>query len=256
MLQHPLYVTTVGSKLYNIDTESSDRDFKGFGHETLDCILGLKNFEQQDYDNHLEGAAQVQGVLYSTRRFFHILMKSNPTVLEVVFADKKYVVHSTPLGEEICSFVRKNMVTKAYFKSYSAYHMAQMRKMQTINPIGKRKELVDKYSYDVKFAAHAIRLAKQCSEVMMTGELNPTLSGNIRDTIIAIRNGLVSKEDALKLMEESDKEMYVAYGKSKLADNIDFDFVNEYLVGIYREYVRNARHYNKTDSIDVLGLFK
>lgn len=175
---YPVFVSIVGSRLYGMSTEESDTDIKGIMLEDVDQIVGLRHIEQQEYKNDLEGKDHIEGTLYTISRLMHLLMKGNPTVLEPFFADPKFHVLDSRIGFNIREFVRGTFLTKHLFKPYSAYHRAQVRKLQTIEPVGKRKAIVEQFGYDVKFAAHAYRLATQCVQIMKEGTLNPTMTGD------------------------------------------------------------------------------
>ena len=67
-----LFETITGSKLYGIANEESDTDIKGFAIPNIDCILGLKNFEQKESSNGKEGPDKVESVIYSVHKYFHL----------------------------------------------------------------------------------------------------------------------------------------------------------------------------------------
>ena len=115
----PSFVTIVGSKLYGISTPSSDTDFKGFGFCEIDEIIGLKTFEQQQYNNHKpDGPEKAEGQVYDIRYYFKLCLKANPTVIEIAFADSSFWMHSTEIGKEVAEFVRNNMLTQRLFPAY------------------------------------------------------------------------------------------------------------------------------------------
>lgn len=234
----PLFVTIVGSKLYGFNNAQSDTDFKGFGFEAIDEIIGLKTFDQQQYSNNVEdGPNKSEGVVYSIRRYLGLCMSGNPTVIEYAFADKSFWMHSTPIGLEVVEFVKKNMLSKHLFKPYSAYHRAQLRKLQSLERTGKRAAEVLQYGYDLKFTCHAYRLARQCSIVMKEGTLRPTLDPKDKEMCLDIRSGKFTKEEALKLLEEVDVEMYESYKVSSLPDQPDFNLCNDFCQQIYLNYL-------------------
>ena len=48
------FKTIVGSKLYGLDTPTSDTDYKGFGMPDCDYIIGLKRQETDSCKNLIE----------------------------------------------------------------------------------------------------------------------------------------------------------------------------------------------------------
>jgi predicted nucleotidyltransferase len=238
---YPIFVTIVGSKLYNTATETSDTDFKGICFPEIDEIIGLNHFEQQELKNGIsDGPDKSEGVIYSTSRYLNLCLKGNPTVIEIAFANEKFWLHTTDIGKEICQVVRNNFLTKHLFKPYSAYHTAQIRKLQTQNPIGKRAKIVEEFGYDVKFAMHSFRLAKQCIQIMKTGWLNPSLDGDEKELAIQIRKGKFSKEEVLKILNDLDKEMYDSYKNSNLKQEPNFKSVNEFVKRLNLNYLNGV----------------
>lgn len=250
------FITLVGSHLYGLTTPQSDKDFKGFGFESIDHILGLKNTEQQEYKTPgiEDGPNKIEGTIFTVKRYLQLCLTSNPTVIEIAFANDQYHLYSSDLGRKICKFVRENLLTKALFKPYSAYHMAQIRKLQSMNRTGKRAEMVEEHGYDLKFAMHAYRLARQCTIVMKEGTLRPTLDPEDVKVCMDLRTGgIYDKDAALKLLEDVDKEMYSAYSISTIKESPDFNTVNDFCVSLYREYVKN---YNEYTTFDPIALVK
>ena len=235
---YPAFVSVVGSKLYGINTLSSDTDIKGFGFAEPDEIIGLKHFEQQQFQNEVaDGPDKIEGVVYDARYYIHLCMKGNPTVIEIAFTDNKFDILTSNVGKEICKFVRDNMLAKSIFKPYSAYLRAQVRKLENTKPIGKRKELVDQYGYDLKFSSHAIRLAIQGGQIMSDKMFNPTLSPEHAKICKDIRNGVYNKEQALQIIKEYDAKMYEAYKVSTLPESVDFNKVNSWLTKLYGDWL-------------------
>lgn len=238
-----LFATITGSKLYGINTEESDTDFKGIAFPTRSQLIGLENFEQQSYCNGVEdGQEKTEGQIWAFRKFINLCLKGNPTVIEIAFADPKFHLHTTSIGLEIMKFVRENMLTKHLFKPYSAYHRAQMRKLQSKERVGKRKAIVDEHGYDCKFAGHAYRLARQCCIVMKEGTLRPTLDPDDKELALKIRAGKenFTMDEVLQILEDVDKEMYDAYSKSNLPDSPDFHKVNQFVMFTNSCYLHGA----------------
>jgi len=234
-----LFVTLVGSTLYGTSTPTSDKDFKGFCFPTYKQLVGLDTFDQQSYENGMpDGPDKMEGQVYSLKKFMHLaIVKANPTILEVCFAKPKYHIYTTEIGIEIAEFVQSNSVTKRLFKPYNAYHRAQMRKLQSQNRTGKRKEIVEKYTYDVKFAMHAYRLGCQAATAMATGRVEPTLEDDELTMANRIRTGEFSLEECLDILQKVDDKMYEEYKKSTIINEPDYDLVNSFLTDIHKRFL-------------------
>lgn len=236
----PIYVTVVGSRLYDIAKSDSDYDIKGIGFGELDEYCGMKSKEQEDYSNSKTGADSFNGTIYEVRRCFHLLFKGNPTVLEPFFAGDKFILHTTDVGDKIAKFVRENMISKHFYKPYFGYHYSQIKEFTNSNREGKRKDLFDKYGFDGKFAGHAYRLSKQCVGLMKTGVLDPTLRGEDRDIVMKMRNYEYSKEECLAFLNNNTVEMEAAYAASTLPDVPDANKVNAFVKEVVHSYLFRA----------------
>ena len=88
-----------------------------------------------------------------------------------------------------------------------------MKKMKSQTREGKRKEVVEEYGYDLKFAYHVIRLMDEVEQILETGDLNLERA---KEEMKAIRRG----EFTCEQIEEkfARKEVYLEdlYAKSTL----------------------------------------
>ena len=92
-----IFLTVAGSQLYGLNTPESDTDLRGVMLDPVDSLLGLTNFEQQEYrsfDNpvsefvHMFTDIESDDVqIYGLRKFFKLLLENNPNILELLFAD-------------------------------------------------------------------------------------------------------------------------------------------------------------------------
>lgn len=233
-----LFSCTVGSRLYGINNEDSDWDYRGFGLPEPDELVGLKNWEQSVGKDEVK---KEEGTIYSLGKFVRLCLKGNPTVLETNFVDSSFIRFKTQLGENITRFIRENFITKQVFLAYSAYFRAQLAKLQRPNREGKRQELIDKYGYDTKFASHAYRLGIQCQQAMNYGKISPTLNFLAKNFCIDIRSGVHSKELILDILNGLDKTMYRAYQTSTIPEKPDFNKINSWLTQIHLNYLKG--HY-------------
>lgn len=235
-----IFSTITGSRLYGFATEQSDKDFRGFCLPQINQLLGMDTFKQQDYNNNeQDGPTKSEGSIFSLARFIYLgIVKCNPTVLEIAFTEPQFHIVSTPLGLEVCKFVRENSITKRLFKPYNAYHRAQVRKLQSMERTGKRAEIVREFQYDVKFSTHAFRLGRQATVAMLTGKIVPTLTGEDLEISKNMRAGKYTKEEALKLLSDIDAQMYDAYKQSTLPAEPDYHKANEFLIDIHSRYIK------------------
>ena len=96
---------------------------------------------------------------------------------------------------------------------------------EKLKRIGNRRELVEKFGYDTKFASHLIRLLHEGIELLTTENLEFPLKQ--KDTILQIKNGEWSLE---KVLDESDRltvNIQEFYDKTKLPNSPDINYFSD-----------------------------
>lgn len=98
-----------------------------------------------------------------------------------------------------------------------------------------RKEMVDDYGYDVKFAMHLIRLLLEGKELLETGKVVFPLKDEtlLRD----IRAGQYSMAEISEMAEDIENEVNLAFETSPLPSKPDYNAINNLLVSINESYV-------------------
>ena len=99
--------------------------------------------------------------------------------------------------------------------------------MDNKNPVGKRKELVDEFGYDVKFAYHLVRLLLEVEQILTEETLNLERD---REQLKAIRRGQWTEGEirAFFALKESALESF--YTESKLPWSADEAAIKNLLV--------------------------
>jgi predicted nucleotidyltransferase len=130
----------------------------------LHHVIGLDRFETATIK---EG--NIDCVVYEWSKYIRLLLKSNPNVLGTLWLqDRDTYWRGGSLPTE--PFVS----TQAY-PAFVGYAKAQLHKMTHHVHLGymgdKRKKLVEQYGYDVKNAAHLIRLLRMSIEYLRSGKM-------------------------------------------------------------------------------------
>jgi hypothetical protein len=142
-----------------------------------------------------EGARSGPGdtdlVAYSLRKFLRLAIKGHPTVLLPLFAPEDKVHRAHRLGRELremrTSFLSQDAVER--FLGYMREQHLRMMGGGKRNKVPNRPELIEKYGWDVKFGAHAMRLALQGWEVASTGHLSLPMRMDDRELVLSIKRG-------------------------------------------------------------------
>ncbi|GAB3648909.1 hypothetical protein GCM10027594_24320 [Hymenobacter agri] len=118
-----LFEAISGSRAYGTNLPHSDTDLKGVFILPEDQFFGLDYVPQVANETNDE-------VFYELRRFVELLLKNNPTVLELLGTPADCVVYKHPLFEQ---FKADDFLSKLCRQSFAEYAVAQIRKARGLN---------------------------------------------------------------------------------------------------------------------------
>lgn len=132
-----------GSHMYHLDTPTSDEDFGGVFICPPEILFGLR-------DRYVEIVKDEKSdtVFFEFGRWVELLLKSNPTVLEGLFAPKECIIGNVhPVVREIIDH-RDMFLSKECFKTFYGMAVSQIEKARglkkkIVNPITERKDILD-----------------------------------------------------------------------------------------------------------------
>ena len=150
---------------------ADDVDTFGVSVQAEDWYLGLDgyagNLRRLTWTTSADGDDNDHCV-HDVRKFFSLLAKGNPNVHNWLWADPEDIIYSTIAGRLIL-LNRGLFLSRQCFTALTGYAHAQLHKMERKQYAGymgeKRKAIVDEIGYDVKHAAHCIRLLKMGLEL-------------------------------------------------------------------------------------------
>ena len=196
------YEVIAGSESYGVSSGGSDIDICGFcippKQDVFPHLRGeipgfgkKKNrFEVWQQHHIKDGEKEYDCVVYSIVRFFQLCMDNNPNMLDYLFTPQRCVLHCTRIAGMVRE-KRKIFLHKGCWHKFKGYAYSQLHKMDIKNPKGKRKESVEKWGFDVKFAYHVVRLLLEVEIILVEQDLQ--IDRN-REILKAIRRGEWSKD--------------------------------------------------------------
>lgn len=247
------YETMMGSVAYGVSSDTSDIDLYGFcippkeiifphlAGEILGFGRQIKRFEQYQ-QHHIKDefrGKEYDITIYNIVKFFQLCMDNNPNMVDCLFTPHTCVLHTTHIG----SMVRENrkiFLHKGCYHKFKGYAYSQLQKMQNKNARkGKRKEIIEKYDYDVKFAYHLCRLLDECEQILVHHDLDLM---NSREFLKAIRKGLVPEKDVIEFFSIKEKTLEKLYNESTLPYGPDEGRIKQLLLNCLEE------HYGSIDN--------
>lgn len=153
-------------------------------------------------------------VVYEARKMIRLLAQGNPNVLALLWlGDNMYIKRTYAGGLLIAN--RELFVGRHVYKPFIGYATQQFYKMEHGAFQGymgeKRKQLVERYGYDTKNAAHLIRLLRMGIEFLRDGTLNVDRGGYDAQELLAIKHGewtLEQIKDEAKRLFRRAEEVY------------------------------------------------
>ncbi|MCU0430187.1 MAG: nucleotidyltransferase domain-containing protein [Cytophagaceae bacterium] len=131
-----------GSRAYGLHTPQSDMDIKGIYILPKNIFYGWRYAEQISN-------AKSDIVYYELKRFMELLMKNNPTILELLYTPEESVIYKHPCLDDINPGW---FLSKLCRQSFAGYAEAQIKKARglnkkIVNPFSKEKKSMLDFCY-------------------------------------------------------------------------------------------------------------
>ena len=233
------YEAMTGSVSYGVSDVGSDVDIVGFCIPPKELVFPhlsgeingfgrqKKRFDQ--YQQHgIKAEKEYDVTIYSIVRFFDLVMGGNPNMVDSLFVPQNCVITSSIIADMVRT-KRTIFLSKKCFHTFKGYAFAQLHKIRTKNPEGKRKDLVEKYGYDTKYAYHLVRLLSQCQQILEDCDLDLQEKGR-REHMKAVRNGEMKYEDIVAWFNEKEKTLEKVYHESKLRHSPNEEEIKQLLL--------------------------
>lgn len=261
------YETIMGSHAYGVaDTSVRDKmpDFDVYGFAVPPKAMIFKHltgwipgfgpdppgFEQWQKHHIMDedaygGKGQEWDVsIFGIVKYFELLRGNNPNMIDSLFTPENCVVHCTAVGRMVRDS-RRLFLSKLCWKKFRGYAHSQLKKMNDKNPIGTRKEIIEKHGYDVKFAYHILRLFDEVEQILLEGELDLQRA---REPMKAIRRGDWKADEIRNWVMEKEMALETAYVNCKLPERPPVEPLRQLLYNCLEE------HYGTLDGcVEQLG---
>lgn len=244
------YEVIMGSMAYGVSTDVSDMDVYGFCIPPRDYVFPHLRGEiagfstpgpqfEQYQEHHVHDASALGGkgrdydlAIYSIIKYFRLCMENNPNMIDSLFVPQRCILYTTAVGELVREH-RRLFLHKGAWHKFKGYAFAQMRKLSTKKPTGKRKEMRETYGYDVKFAYHVVRLLDEVEQIMTEQDID--LERN-REQLKSIRNGDWSVLEIEEYFARREQELESLYTNCSLPARADEDRIRGLLLNCLEQH--------------------
>lgn len=236
----------MGSHSVGTAQADSDTDWMAVVLPSDDYYLGLKDWGSQGTkESHTEfpSGEVVESTRYELRKFLRMCSNFNPNVIPMLYVNPSCYDVICPLGRWLVE--NRDMFTSTHcYHTFSGYaHNQFKRVLEKTEPTGrmgaKRKELREKYSYDVKWAYHAIRLTRMLNEFLASkGKvMNVWRVGIDAEELIDIRNGKYTLDEVTKMFNDEYSKSKDLLEKSVLPYEPDHERINSFCKEVLRKHL-------------------
>jgi predicted nucleotidyltransferase len=221
------YRGSIAHGMHNPDPNSiDDIDIMSIYIAPLKYYVGLGAGRR--YDKSIDKfVGRFDTVSYELRKFVNLLLKSNPNVLSMLWINEEHYLMQTLFGKRLIRN-RKAFSSKLAYESFAGYAFSQLKKMSQGQVYegymgAKRKAIVEKYGYDLKNAAHCLRLLTMGIEFLKTGEL--VVFRPDAQKFLEVKNGLWTLEQVKSEAEKLFAGLEDANTNSPLTEHPKYDIV-------------------------------
>lgn len=231
-----LRIVEVGSTAIGISTKDTGDDLDATVvriEPFRELVVGSANRQSMMIRTQPDGVRSKVGDIdlnvYTLRKFAGLAAGGNPSILGAIFSQH---VHRDTGWVDFGELGRK-VASKRAGAAFLGYMQQQMERWLGVRGQKnvRRPELVEKYGFDTKYAAHIVRLGYQGIEYMREGRFSMPLDTDTAQAIIDLRTGAVEEYDALAWARRIEDELKAAIDTSALPEHpapIDDWLVTQY----------------------------
>lgn len=212
-----------GSQNYGLDTEESDVDTKVIVIPSFKELIDRKSISKST--ESANGLCDIKDI----KTMFEQFIKANPAYIEILATDYYNV---NPLYETEVSLLLSNVdeiINRDMKRLVCATYGTALNKIgYLVNNSGTNKEAIKKYGYDGKNPSHVLRLNEFIKRILDGDTLKEALNARKYDnfdTIMAIKNHELPKEEVLRLCQAATKNMCDLADRNYKDANKDIDLL-------------------------------
>jgi len=180
--------------------------------------LGLAFYRRamEAYQTHGES---LDIVVHELVKFVHLAAQGNPNVNMYLWLQPEEYLSVGAAGKVLLDN-RDVFLSQRMFVAFGGYAYAQLKKMTAGERLGymgaKRKLLMEQHGYDIKNAAHCIRLFYTALHLAWHSELKPRLTGTALMTVLDVKRGNMTIGAVERLAMDLDETFHAVRKSSAL----------------------------------------
>lgn len=212
----------VGSYAHGLETEESDRDYKGVYVTPTADFFKLSGGKVHG-TTWMEGETE-DNTAYEIGHFLHLATKCNPTILEVFAAPG---VEETELGLELRALFPHIWNSRDVLNAFVGYSKNQQKKLMD--------DKYDTRDRKWKYAVAYLRVLLQANRLLRTGEMVVRVPSEWRPKLRDVRAGKLSEGQVIDLANQLRTGAYEAYD-TQPGKQANLEPVQDFLLKVRRLY--------------------
>jgi predicted nucleotidyltransferase len=215
-----------GTYIPSTDPNSiDDIDIFAVSIQPINFYIGLDGLGMKTKSVFSTPGEELDIEMFDFRKFIYLLNKGNPNVHQWLWTHKHLFV--SPYGQILLDR-KEGFLSRKMFDSFGGYAVQQLKRMTKWKEgpskegyMGKKRfEIAQEHGYDIKNAAHCIRLLYCGIILAMENQLVIRLPDPALNTVMEIKQGKWLLDDVVKLAHDLDAEFRaVAKANTTLSDD-------------------------------------
>ena len=217
---------------------TDDVDVFGVYVASREYYCGVTGYLRQ-HDTFTSAGEELDIESHELRKFLALLCKGNPNVHSHLWLEPEDYFGISRAGRILLAR-RVGFLSQKVLWAFTGYAYDQLNRMTKFEKRGymgaKREQIVQQHGFDVKNAAHCLRLLCTGIELARTGKLMVRLTGEIRETVLAVKRGEWSFEKVQARARTLFEEFHAEKDKAVLPPTVEYRFADETAVAILDAY--------------------
>ena len=180
---------------------------------------------------------------HEVRKLCWLLCKGNPNVHSHLWLEPEDYFVVTRAGRVLINR-RMGFLSQKVLVAFTGYAYDQLSRMTKFEKRGymgtKREAIVKEHGYDIKNAAHCLRLLYVGTELARTGQLVVKLTGQIRETVLEVKRGLWRFEQVQGHARGLFKDFEGLREHAPLPPRVDYDWADDTAAAVVEAYLQDV----------------
>ncbi len=254
-----MFLGITGSYAYGMSTDLSDRDIVGYCIPPKSVVFphlageidgfGTKTARFGEWIKHhtVFNGVEYDFTIFNIVKFFNLCYEGNPNMIDCLFLERDCILHTTMVAEMVRE-QRELFLSKLIIPKFKGYAYGQFCKLgrENYEPESKRYQLVQKYGYDTKNAAHVYRLLLEAEQLLRSGQMDIRANGEL---LKAVRNGAFTLKQVEQFFAEREAGLEELAANTKLPKKPNETKIKQLLVECLEH------HYGSLKNITVVNQY-